>query len=136
MSEITPITGQQAIELLRRAVDEKGRDHRPVSAEGSCRYRQPVATNDDLIFPEGAEVVPVCGVGYAFHYLGVLGNWITSPGQNGLTIGGLFLDEVTPEAVAIFGAFQNVQDEGGTWGEAYDYAEAAARGRGITVKHA
>lgn len=137
MSETITITGAQAIELLRRAVAEKGRDHKPKLPDvgTGCYYRafSGVDDNGGYAYPEG-EPIPVCGVGYALSYVGLLNK--IGPYDNILTIAGMTLDELTPEAEEVFSSFQSAQDSGTDWGMALDNAEATATRLGIAVKHA
>lgn len=136
------ITGEQALELLRRAVDEKGWDHIPpipdvpnildITSGAACFYREFEAYNEGVFrYPEG-EPIPVCGVGHALHYAGILDR--IGEEHNTLTIGGLALGgTLTTEAIEVFSAFQAAQDMGMMWGQALDSAEAAAVRIGITV---
>lgn len=128
---VDQITGPQAVELLRRAVAEKGRNHIPASPRGGtgCYYRLFDEYDDgEYVYPKG-EPVPICGVGHAFHYAGILGK--ISGVFNSTTVGALQLEELTTPAAQVFGVFQDAQDSQFTWGQALDKAEAFAVKQGI-----
>lgn len=138
MSENVTITGSQAIELLRRAVAEKGRDHvaKGVARNGtviSCVYRDVLSYDSEKgewTFPEGP-ATPICGVGYAFSYLGLL-DQITGR-TNGISVMSVSFDhaDLSGDAVDIFDSFQYAQDAGEEWGEALDNAERTAARLGV-----
>lgn len=109
------IDSDKAIELLRRAVNERGADHRAFTpleletGEASCLYFNPVSGQ------------PSCIVGQAFSYLGY--NYGDFGDVNGSMIH--VVREVVPmtdDAADIFAAAQGVQDQGRTWGDAFDEA--------------
>jgi hypothetical protein len=111
------ITARDALRLIERAVEERGRDFRYSDYEGDwadpdvCSYRQPDGT-------------PACIVGLALSYVGLLDKLIeddTIVGQQAS-----FYDEIDPEAIGVLSAAQMSQDSGEPWGEALAVAQLQA----------
>lgn len=141
MSEIT-IDEQQALDLMRRAVAEKGTDYVYVRPDRSkdCVYV------DTTVDPAVATPPPSCLVGHALVYAGVdpvllweadqgIGEYVddeygevektddTSIKSSGFN---QYLSQhgvaLTYEARRVFGAAQREQDRGIPWGQAVAYA--------------
>lgn len=100
-TERTEITMDEAVSLLRRAVEEKGADHTE-----SCVY-----------FAEPG--VPRCIVGHVLHYLGV--EKTTEGPFAPMAIWEHFPDTTDP-VVTVLRKAQAHQDNGGRWGDALEAA--------------
>lgn len=110
-------TIEEALELLRRAVDERGEDHvaeRYVTAPEveNCRYFSPTGEPD-------------CIVGHVLHYKGATPSEVPEfVGVHTLVTRGVLL---APEGVvAVLAEAQGTQDVGKSWGCALDCAEEIA----------
>lgn len=109
------IDAAYAMELLDKAVNEKGWEHVDQNAGGKgCRN---VEWNE-----EGTERRPSCIVGHALYYAGVTLEALAScDGAVQSTVAGLgqHMDiEVTTNAMVIFHTAQYAQDSGESWGRA------------------
>lgn len=112
----------KAIELLERAVAEKGADYVDPQAKNVCAY-----VNDD-------GVTPSCIIGHAYFYAGATIAQLDEMDRQGSIEGivehaggeGVLPVETTPEAIAAFMAAQDRQDAGNTWGCALQAAKAVA----------
>lgn len=115
----------EALELLQRAVDEKGENfvYQRSPKAGGCLY-----VHDD---------VPGCIVGHVLHYLGVPldamstveGKWINQADVTWLLIGcGISL---TYKALRILIEAQFIQDGGRPWGDALAAARRVAMDLGV-----
>lgn len=126
----TVIDKPKAIELLERAVAKKGEDwidpraKRRKSAIKKCPDFNPPGCT--YVTPQGKS--PACIVGHALHWAGVPLDVLKTLDEGGgeaattacATVNSLtgLEVEVTPDAVSVLATAQNVQDEGGTWGDA------------------
>lgn len=112
-------TIEEALELLRRAVDERGEDHvaeRYVTTtpdgDAACRYFSPTGE-------------PGCIVGHVLHYKGATPSEVPEFMGVGALAGRGVL--VAPAAVlAVLAEAQGTQDMGKSWGHALDCAEELA----------
>lgn len=93
----------QTIELLQRAVAEKGDGH-----TAACRYQR-----FEDYEPTGE---PVCIVGHVFSCLGLLDKALEGDGVYAQRE--VIRNSFTPIALDVLAKAQGVQDEGHTWGEA------------------
>lgn len=117
----------EALELLERAVQEKGADYIDPSAvkANGCEY----ATDDGL---------PSCIVGHVFYYLGVDPSKVNNGSvrvviDNGgiVALSGEYIDDsptFSYGAVSVLQEAQIVQDTKGTWGAALAEAKRSAMG--------
>ncbi len=94
----------QTIELLQRAVTEKGDGHR-----AQCQYQK----RDD----EGEKTgQPICIVGHVLAYTGLLNQAREGERVFGLPVS--ITDQFTPAALEALNVAQLEQDDAKTWGEA------------------
>ncbi|MGW3992207.1 hypothetical protein ACWEF6_01845 [Amycolatopsis sp. NPDC004772] len=110
----------KAIELLERAVAEKGADYVDPGSQwgkGGCRYVREDACG--------------CIVGHAYFYAGAtleqlkgMDNHPDDPGVATLAYDELLPVETTPDAVSAFEVAQRSQDRGESWGTALEKAKA------------
>lgn len=126
------LTYDDALALLRRAVEEKGADH-------VYRKRGPQLDDDGgfvsgsgcMYFDPEDHYVPACIIGHVFSYLG-LGYHDLPHGCNNLAITGLINDRgmlVTDEyAQLLFEYAQDLQDLGRPWGQAVTEADEKING--------
>ena len=136
------ITAEQAVELLERAVRERGTmwvdpvyavEHRAdfdMDSETSmgCIYFKP--PKSDVPKPYRAALWhfgvndPVCLIGLALSYVGLTADAVK--GHQKEVVGMLYQDGLLPEmdkdALIIFSEAQHVQDGGAPWGVALDRA--------------
>lgn len=107
------VNAREAINLLDTAVTMKGRDY-VYPTPGTC-----VNWNDDG--------TPSCIVGHVLHYLGATPE-LTGEGTAMQTCETFFYRQgtvvFTPAAITVLRVAQSVQDNGGTWGLAYDTAQS------------
>ena len=108
------ITYEETIELLQRAVTEKGDGH-----TSDARY---------AAFSNGYHLVnkPNCLVGYVLSYLGI--NLVTEvmPGEQFHRQRPSIVGRFSPRAITALQAAQDIQDDDGTWGEALIAAKEVA----------
>lgn len=115
---MTTITGKQALEALRKAVELRGADfiypeEWRTESHGQCRYVH--------------EGQPACIVGVALDTLGVNLIGRANASADALLINPSWSDvDVTLEATRIFYRAQVTQDNRQTWGAALAAAEQAA----------
>lgn len=117
----------RVMQALRQAVQQRGRDYVYRKNEyGRCVY---VRVNED------GQLCPDCGVGVVLAELGVPLTELQGLDQRLLDgLAGSGIDEVEFDSVAlsmrvraILAAFQQRQDMGLTWGQAYDAARWTAK---------
>lgn len=106
------IERKEALELLERAVAEKGADY----------------TVDQCQYFENDSSVPVCIVGHVLCYLGVPTEEFNYRNTTKFSLVAPHLDSVqfTDEAVYALNKAQIAQDHGKTWGEALEVASRDA----------
>jgi len=120
----------QARQLLRQAVETQGRDFVYNDSPNMCFN---VPFTDDLVDEDGNayQFAPPadhvkrrtgCLVGTAM----TLAGRSFRPGFAAGTVGDAYRHHLSESALAYLRAAQNAQDQGRTWGEAFDDAEACA----------
>lgn len=118
LSDVATIKGinsvQEALDLLERAVQEKGEGHtyNQERHAGNCYYFEPDSRE------------PGCIVGHVLSYVG-----FTAEDAANLEIENKAVrrfDFPAPGIAAVLGAAQHSQDDGHTWGEALSDARAIA----------
>jgi hypothetical protein len=121
---------EQARNLLSRAVATQGLDfvYNPGGGLG-CYYETRETDGRGSSFPSGApQRITPCLIGVALDLAGE-----TRHHGSDITVYGLhsrYPDMMTLGAAAYLGRAQASQDQGSTWGKAYDAAEALAQGSG------
>lgn len=116
----------QARDLLRQAVETQGRDfvYNP-GRHGECRY-EPVDAQAAGISPDAPQARTGCLIGVALTLAGIsilaqhMNTSIAFAETTGQATGAEALSSGTR---TYFYVAQEVQDNGGSWGEAYDEAE-------------
>lgn len=111
----------KARELLAAAVETQGRDfvYKPAGYAGVCDYfpHKHASPTDDPRAKTG------CLIGVALKLHGID---VTRLGGSVSLLYAEHQDMMTEEAAQYFTPAQEHQDAGGTWGEAFDYAEGLA----------
>lgn len=119
------LTAELAIELLEKAVDQRGRDYiykgdeREMGVTPVCVY---VESENDVL-------VPSCGVGLALHLGGVSTSDLdVNPAHTASQLVSDLMDQeiiggADSIALQILNIFQSFQDRGRTWGHALDFAK-------------
>jgi len=122
------VTGEVAIQMLEKAVEERGAGYVYNEHYNGCEYYGTPR--------EGGEAGPACIVGLGVTLLFPEVSWSH---LNGGTVAGTIRDrwiighlllqgiELTNHAVVVLSTAQYIQDTGGTWGVARSAAEAAHR---------
>ena len=103
---------EQAVELLNRAVDEKGADFTyDTHPFTSCVYYESDGT-------------PSCIVGHVFSYLGITKDDLTDPSHNQEGLGLMYNSylEVDYQTLELLEKVQSLQDNEVSWGQAVDEA--------------
>lgn len=111
---------EQARDLLRRAVETQGRDfiYNHPDANERCHY----VPNPELPEPKN---LTGCLIGVALDLAGETRHHISFDlDWTVFDLGVNFPGMMTQEARDYFSAAQREQDQGSTWGEAYDFAES------------
>src|SRR5215207_3245486 len=105
----------QTIELLQRAVAEKGDGYVYPGADGydtfSCRYADYLT------------VAPSCLIGHVLDYLGLLSEAAEGHSANRMEV---VHNQFTPGSALVLRAAQILQDKGHAWGEALIAAKETA----------
>lgn len=119
------LTVQVAIDLLKRAVDEKGRDY--VYVDQHDRLAGQGSTHCVNVVKVGGALVPSCIVGDTLVRHGVAPRWFAFTNTIGApayevirTLRAREWLDVDDDAVTLLSFAQRLQDNGETWGEAYD----------------
>jgi hypothetical protein len=112
---------ERARELLVRAVETQGRDfvYNP-SGLGECSYTRALFGS-----PGQPQCITGCLIGVALDLAGETRHHGYMAGVASLRAA--FPDMMTQDAASYFRVAQWRQDSGGTWGQAYDAAEASLR---------
>lgn len=117
-----PVTLEKARELLKRVTDERGRDFiYNAGGRGSCRYRPLVDGDETGLAEDDPRRSTGCMVGEALKLAGEARH--LEHGGSVRSLAEIHQDMLTPQAVDYFQAAQFLQDDGRTWGFAYDEAE-------------
>lgn len=120
------ITLKRARKALRIAVDVKGHDFvYNTAGAGLCAYSAPGGVRNLDCDP-----VVGCGVGAALRVLGMTVDElrVMDNADDAVGIGSICLPgdwTITDKARDYLGTFQNLQDNGDTWGEALSVAESS-----------
>ena len=122
------VNGEVAIQMLEKAVDERGSNYVYNEHYNGCEYYGTPR--------EGGEAGPACIVGLGVTLLFPEVSW---QGSGGSVVAGTIRDswiirhllnqgvELTNHAVVVLSTAQYIQDAGGAWGGARSAAEAAHR---------